>query len=764
MFDDTRSGRALRASHRRSHIALAAAAAAVLTLGLAAAPCAAADSGDSLEEIIVVAQRKSERLLDVGINVTSLSAEQLRTWRIEQAEDLASQIPNVNVKDNIPGAQSIITIRGVGLDDFSSTNNSTVGVYVDDVYLASFAENDFNFFDLDHLEVLKGPQGTLYGRNSTAGAINVISARPSLQGVAAAASAGYGNFQAFNAQGMLNIPLTEQLALRFSAKSVQQDKGYWSSNVLKRDLGEQNNLAGRVQALWTPLDALTVLLKFEGDRNRSSIGVGKFFGTVPRVAGAVCPDFAHPANCGDAFGYTDTGSDPFRGDWNHLTPYDVDQANTTLRVDADLAWAKLTSISGYIDFRRDFYTDADAAPTTQAEFDQHDQVKQFSQELRLTGTARGLDWLLGTYYSWDTVDTHTPGYLTDLFNTSVLITAHQRTQSEAAFGQVKWPLTERLSLTTGLRYTHESRSYAGGTTDTNPTGFSFLCAAVKACIFGTPGPAVLSYINDSIDDRNWSWRTGLDWKVDRDILLYTSIARGNKSGGFFNGITTNDFALAPYRPESLTDYEIGLKMQALQRTLQFGSSLFYYDYKDLQTQTFTNVGAVGLIKLGNVARARIYGADLDLTWLPLRGLTLRSGLGLLHTQLGSFMTVIGNAPATVPSGNHLPDAPTLSFNSQIGYEHPMASGWLASVQVGADHAGSVFKEALNVPYLSASAYWVFDARLAVGSADRTWDVAMWGRNLSDERYVVQATDNAIGMGYRVFNAPRTYGVSATYRF
>jgi iron complex outermembrane receptor protein len=723
-------------------------------------PAAAAD--EALDEIVVVAQRKSERLLDVGINVSSLSADQLRAARIEQATDLAGQIPNIDVKSNIPGAQSIITIRGVGLDDFSSTNNSTVGVYVDDIFLASFAEMDFNFFDLDHLEVLKGPQGTLYGRNSTAGAINVISAKPSTKGFESRMSAGYGHFRAPTAEGMLNIPVSDQLAVRLSVKSDHQDRGYWSSNVLRTDLGRQDNLLGRLQALWSATDALTVLLKFEGNRNRSSIGVGKFFGTVPKVPGASCPDFAHPGNCTDALGYTDVDPNPFRGDWNHPTPYDVDSTNTTMHLDADFGWSRLTSISGYINFRRHFYTDADAAPTVQAEFDQHDQVKQFSEELRLTGNYHGIDWLGGAYYSWDTVDTNTPGYLTNLFNTDVLITAHQKTRSIAGFGQVKWPIAQRLSLTTGLRYTSESRRYAGGTTDTNPNGFSFLCFALQACSLGAPGPTVLSFVDEGISDRNWSWRTGLDFKPNADTLLYASVAKGHKSGGFFNGITTNDFALAPYKPESLTDYEVGLKWAS--RTLQFGTSLFYYDYKDLQTQTFTNVGAVSLIKLGNVEDATIYGADIDLTWLAFQGLTVRTGLGLLHTKLGSFRTALATGPVTVPAGNRLPDAPTVSFNTQIGYEHRILPGWLGAVQASAAHSGSVFKEALNTPYLAADAYWLFDARLAIRTDTRAWEMALWGRNLSNKRYVMQATDNGIGMGYRVFNAPRTYGVTATYYF
>lgn len=262
----------------------------------------------------------------------------------------------------------------------------------------------------------------------------------------------------------------------------------------------------------------------------------------------------------------------------------------------------------------------------------------------------------GGYYSWDRVQTNTPGFLTDLFNTDVLITADQHTQTGALFGQAEWPITRQLTLTTGLRYTDESRSYVGGTTDTNPTGFSFLCAAVGACAFGAPGPHVLSFEDATIGDRNLSWRAALDLKPTDESLLYVSASRAEKSGGFFDGITTNSFALAPFKPEILTDYEAGAKAELFDRRLLAEASVFYYDYQDLQTQTFTSVGAVSLIKLGNVRHASLYGLDADMTWHAAPGLDLKAGLGLLHSSLGSLETQIGGTTVTIPAGNKLPDA------------------------------------------------------------------------------------------------------------
>ncbi len=732
--------------------------------GLATAPGAFARDGETtVGDVIITANKRDERMVDVGLAVVNVGAEQLRESRISTSEDLTGVVSNLDVKQNIPGAQAIVTVRGVGLNDFSSTNNSTVGVYVDDVFLASFAQMDFNFYDLDRVEVLKGPQGTLYGRNSTAGAINVISAAPSMAGNSGRIALTAGNYDLLEADGYVNLAASDTMALRFSGKVVNQGEGFWYSRVLNDDMGQRDVVLGRAQLLWAPDDSLTVRLKVEAERSRSELGVGKHFGTIPTGPGITCPNFSNPAVCVDQHGYSDTMSDEFAGDWNSRSPYEVDQWGATLRVDKDLGIGTLTSVTGYIDFSRGFYIDADAGPATDVEFDQNDDVRQFTQEVRLAGeTSGGVEWLVGAYYGWDRVETNSPGFLDSLFVTHVLITADQETTSASLFGQAKWPLSQRLSLITGLRYTSEQKDYVGGTTDTNPYGFSFLCFVAGACGFPpNPGTWVLSAQDDSISDQNWSWRLGLDFKPSDDVLIYAAVARGNKSGGFFNGVTTSSAALAPYRPEQLTDYEIGVKAQMFDRRLYLDASLFHYDYTDLQTQTFTNVGAVSLIKLSNIDEATVTGVDLSVTWQS-DGLTLRGNLGLLDTELGSFDTVIG-VPVTIPAGNRLPNAAEMTFSGSARYEWQVAEGVDLSIQGGAHYSGEVFKEALNTPFLSADAYWLFDARAAL-STDSGWELSVWGRNLGDERYVAQATDNGLGMGYRIFNAPRTFGVTLTKTF
>ena len=749
----------MRISHRARSlraILLAGAAAVLAPSGTALAQQqgqgAAGGSAPQVDEIIVTAERTKENILNVGANVTALSGKLLDQSRVANATDLATLIPNFEVKTNIPGAQQIITVRGVGLDDFSSSNNSSVGVYVDDIFLASFAEMDFTLYDLASVEVLKGPQGTLYGRNSTAGAINLISAPPRLGQFDGAATLGYGDYDTFQADGHVNLPVGDTLAIRLSGQTDQQGTGYWYSRTLGRDLGRQDVFHERLQVLYQPNDRFSAVLKVEGEENHSEIGVGKFFGTipVPGYAGA-CPNFGAPQNCVDVHGYTDTTSNPFQGDWNHLAPYNVDSLNTTLHVDGDLGWARLTSITGYIHFQREFYIDADASPYTDSEFDQHDHVDQFSQEVRLAGTTGGVEWLTGAYYSNDRLHSYTPGSLVDLAGLNAYIHSDQVTNSTAIYAQAKWPLTRDLTLVTGLRGTYEDRTYDGGTELFIP-GVS------------TPLPGATSAPVDGIHNANLSWHAGLNWKPTAATLVYVSAAESTKSGGFFNGITFSSAALAPYKPEHLTDYEAGVKTSLFGRLLQLDGSVFYYDYGDYQAQTFTNVGAVSLIKLSNIQHADVYGLDLGFTLRPLEGLSVRGGLGLLHSRLGAFPYITAGGGNVEPAGNTMPDAPSASFNALARYEHPVFRTLIGAVQFGAVYEGANFKEALNTPYLKSPASWVFDGRVSLASPGRHWEAAFWIKNMFDEQHPIQVTDDGDGDGYRMFNAPRTFGVTLSYHF
>ena len=711
-------------------------------------------ANDSANDIIVTAQKRAQNTLDVGINVSVVGDEELQSRRIGSVSEISGIAPNVSIKENVPGLLPIITIRGIGLNDFSATNNPSAGVYTDEVPLSSLALMNFDFFDVDRLEALKGPQGTLYGRNSTAGAINIFSTRPQLGELSGRVGGSFGNYQARDIDGAINLPLGENAALRVSAKGVFQEKGYWFNQLTNRDIGRRNVLLGRAQLRFKPSSGLDINLKVEAQRGRSELGQPSFFGQVP-VPGQSCP--GAPA-CSDFFGYRDTDGNAFTGSWSIDPYYNFNQLNFTGRVEADLGFATLTSVTAYIDFDRQWGIDTDATPLRQLDFYTADKVKQFSQELRLSGQTARVDWLVGGFFTRDHVLTSYDGRLQDLLNTTTFTSSDQVTKAYAIFANGEWKLGNRFSLITGLRYSSEQRSNVGSTMDlVSQPPASFLTLAP----FGTP-PITVASVNGRIKDNSLSWKLGINWKPADHTLIYLSASKGVKSGGFFAGVATNSGQLQPYKPESLYAYELGIKGRISDAGLSYSLSGFYYDYRNAQTFIRDVVGALPIQRLGNIDKAKSYGVDADLVLKPhpLPGLSATVGLGLLHTRLGTFAASGG----PVAAGNRLPDSPEFSFNTALSYEFGLSSSVNARFAVDGHYQSSTFRDALNDPIIASDGYWVWNGRVSV-LHENHWDLSAWAKNVFDKRYVTQGVNQAaFGFGYRVYGAPRTYGLSATYQF
>jgi len=350
------------------------------------------------------------------------------------------------------------------------------------------------------------------------------------------------------------------------------------------------------------------------------------------------------------------------------------------------------------------------------------------------------------------------GSLPALFRANTFTSWDQEAQSSALFGNLEYALSPSLSLVAGLRYTWEEKENLGYTDD-----LANICP--RSLLSGAPcgsGPVRLASIDAKISDRNWSWRLGLNWRPVDDILVYGSISQGVKSGGFFAGFATTSTALLPYRPETLVAYEAGIKGRVADAGVSWRASVFYYDYADMQTFIRDTSGPIPVQRLGNVDEATLYGLDLDLSYLPpaIDGLSLSLGLGLLETELGAFPSSGGIQPA----GAEAPNAPGVSFNVGAAYEFPIADDWSARLQTNGRYTGETWKDAQNLPILRADAYWVWDARAGVASADG-WDISLWVKNLADERYVTHAVSLlSLGFGSRVYGPPRSYGVSVSRAF
>jgi iron complex outermembrane receptor protein len=739
----------------------------LVLLGLMIASPLPATSADieegTLAEVVVTAQKREQSLLDVGIDISVVTGEDLARLRVDEIDDLSRHISNMNVKNTLGATNPVVTIRGVGLNDFNANSNPTAGVYVDEVFLTSTAMMGFQLFDMDRVEVLKGPQGTLYGRNTTAGAVSFITRKPTRE-FEAYARAGYADYQAFESEGAIGGPMGEAFAFRIAAKYEDQGTGFSKDRISGDDFGAADRFAWRAQLEWQPSETLSGTLNVHGGTDRSNSYGIEHFGTQDPVTFDVCQPILEgrvdPSSCVDFFGYSDTDGDPYKGDYDLLSRVDVESLGASLQVNADLGAVRLTSITGYESLERKQAEDFDGSPFRSVDSTWDANVDQYSQELRLSSSGSAINWLAGVFYSYDQVDTGGGNRFdsSDLFFTILSTDWRQRTQSAAAFGHVEWPLSDALSLVTGLRYTWEEKEFVGGTTDLNPTGSS--CILDPGCVPGFVGPFALTSTDDRIEETELSGTIGLNYKPSESWLVYGSVGKGFKSGGYFGGITFSNAELAPFDPEKLIAYESGFKARLAGDTLQLSGAAFYYDYQDIQTFVQVSTGGISVLKLDNVDEAEVYGVDFDLAWRPARGLDLRAGVGYVHTKLGAFVSELGPQGA----GKQLPNAPQWTFEGMASYEWPVGTQYSMSVGVDASYTDSVFKEALNFGYLAAPSYWLTNARVAFGAADTHWELAAWAHNLGEEEYIVDAFDNGVGNGIRLFGEPRTYGVTFTYRW
>jgi iron complex outermembrane receptor protein len=712
-------------------------------------------SSGSMEEIVVTAQKRQQSLLDVGISISVANEEAIRDQRITGVTDISMFTPNANVKETVPGLMPIITVRGVGLNDFNAANNPTTGVYVDEVSLSSLALLSSDFFDLERMEVLKGPQGTLYGRNSTAGALNIVTAKPNLSGFDARFSGSVGDYNLLEVDGMVNAALSDSAALRVAFKKIDQGEGYWENRTSGDDVGQRDVTMLRTQLLWEASDNAEILFKLEKLRGRSELGSAEFFGVVPTAAEANCPG---KPGCANFLGYSDVDSDPYKGDWSIDPDYDLNETIATIKAEVDLDFATLTSVTGYIDFDRSYVSDVDASPMRILDFTNTDDVRQLSQEIRLAGETEQIVWQAGLFYSRDEVKTTYSGELQALLNTTTFTGAKLDANSKALFINVEWSLAEDWTLITGLRATKEEKSMVGSTID--------LVTELPASFFSmTPfgaGPVTLASVDDSISDTSVDWKVGLNWSLADSTLMYMSASRGTKSGGFFTGVAAMNSQLIPYDKETLTAYELGIKGSLSEYGLSYDGSLFYYDYDDIQTYKSDNTGAVPVNRLSNVEGATIYGADLQLRWrsASVDGLSVVAGLGFLNTELESFTS----QGTVIPKGNEQPEAPDFSGNIGIRYAFSVSEKVSGQFAVDGQYQSEVFHNAINTPLLASDAYNVVNARMQFYFS-RDVELSIWGKNLADKVYVTQAGGGlALGNGFRVYGAPRTYGVTVTKFF
>jgi iron complex outermembrane receptor protein len=722
----------------------------------------ALDTSDQIEEIFVSARRRGEeRLQDVPIAVSVLSEEALRKANIVDLAEVAARTPSFTFGQQI-GNQHEVVIRGIGtLRLTGSAAEPSVGLFIDEVYVGRRGTATPPLFDLERVEVVRGPQGTLYGKNVVGGAVNLITAKPNRE-ASARVSAAYGQFDVFGGRdswegsGYITGGLGGAGAGRL-AVYYRNHEGYSRSTLFNEQLDDQDNYALRGSLAFEPSEALDIHVTADFSHNKSN-------GQSRRAV----DDLSIPG-VGVVVGSGTLRSNVRESDapWDQWE--DQDTAGLTARLDYRLSGGPmLTYLSAvrYGDFSGRYSLVGTRSPPslTDAANGQHEKYVGITQDLRLSSAADThgpLRWVAGLYFlreDTDILDNSIattalsalgPGTVGDILDGEFIYDQENITQSSAVYGELTWSVTERLSLTVGGRYTYDDKEYRNRSEclDFGAQPNFIFCVAPLGAEFWN--------IRTSKDWSELTPKASLDWQASDDALLYVSAARGFKGGGWQGKPGTAAAALLPYDPEIAWTYEAGAKTDWADGRVRANVAIFHTDFDDLQVEQLDDAGLTLIID--NAASATIDGVELELLFRPWSALQLWLSGSYLDSEYEDFIDSAGNDL----SGNQLARTPEYMFAGGVDYNVALTSVLTLDARVEYQWQDDMPWLVENTVY--EESYGLLDARIALGSRNVGWEVALFGKNLTDELYRVDAIP-FLGDVFSRFGPPRSYGVQFTQSF
>ena len=664
---------------------------------------AASNDDGSLGTIVVTAQRREETLGDVPVSVSVLNNESLETTGVTGLSNITVGVPSLSA-ENINGYLGL-HLRGVGSNGNGPGFENPVALYIDGVYLGNQTVGLLEFNNVERIEVLKGPQGTLFGRNATGGLVHIITEDPN-SNTDIRARLSYGNRDAVAGDLYLSTPLGDDLAMDFAVRGSRHD-GYGTNQFDGRDsYNLDHDMSLRSKMVYRPGVFKFTLIGDYYDRQSRYNSLTLYEGTRP-APGA--PVVTYPDRW-------DTNS-------NVIPLLKASGWGVSFKGEADLGGVQVSNLTAYREatYFNSFDYDGTPLPITSVEINQDDE--QFSNELQFSSSGDGpLQWVAGLYYY------HSEGaavpITVNLFDSAVIIniTGLQKADSYSPYAQLTYALSDQFNLTLGGRYTWEKRTLVAAT-------------------------------NQSTTFKDPSFRVALDYKPTPDTLLYVSANRGVKSGGF----NVTDPVASIYRPEELTAYEFGQKAELFGRTVRLSSAFFYYDYKDLQTQVALAAGT----GFSN-GDAEMYGWEVEATARVTPDFTLSGGFNLLHSEFTNYPNALigtpgGGVPVTIGdvSGNNLPYAPEFTFNLNANYTIDLGEGELA-LNGAYLHSSSAFHEADNV--LREPAYDLFNASAKYTLPGGHYFVRGFINNITNEPIRGNALTIPSGQQIQLMRAPRTFGL------
>jgi iron complex outermembrane receptor protein len=733
-----------------------------------------------IEEVVVTAQRREQNIQDVGIAVTPLDERALQNLNITTATDIVKAVPNLRM-NAYSSAQVVFNIRGVAQNDYGDQQEPPVAVYQDDSYSSTINLASFPVFDLARVETLRGPQGTLFGRNATGGAIQFISNAPTdeFEGYA---NLTYGSFSQVIAEGAISGPFTDNMQGRLAFISNQDDG--WMESIVSGvpDRGGNDHYALRGRIAWQPGDAtdVDVIVRYLEADGETQAGIYSHEPACPN--GNFQGEFTDPDEIceywswnTDVFeGSTGTGfeddsiipsrgGDPYKTAETEPSYVDREVFGAQIRLVTDIGPGTLTSITDYQTSDK-FYTEGgDASPDDGVFFFQGADLDQVSQEFRYAWTAGGHEVVVGLF-GMNVDGDYIGKFASRFYGYDPDVSFTQETTSFAAFIQDEWSFAERWKLTGGLRYWDDSRegTYFGNAPAIPDFGFGEVTIIFSPeQIFPLGSSVSTSDTDQSFDDI--TARLQLDYRPNDDLLWYLSYNRGSKSGGFsFSTGTPFDGNQLPflegmvYQPETLNAYELGMKSNLADGTMMLNLAAFYYDYEDYQA--FAQLGPIQTIVNQD---AEAMGLEVELNAQPTERLYLQLGASMMDSKVKDILL-----PDLESIVDHdMPQAPPFAANALARYEFPVGPG-SASIQGDVYYTDDFCFSALCAPVEQEDSYTVANARISYAAGDGRWEVAAFVNNLLEEEYRVYAFDSSLfaGVVAGVYARPRTYGVTASFRF
>jgi iron complex outermembrane receptor protein len=706
-----------------------------------------------MEEVTVTAQKREESVQAVGIAISAFSGDQMEALGWDNAQQVTAMAPGVSTIQPNGEANYALAIRGVASSDFTTNVESPVALYLDEVYISQMSGAGFMLYDMERVEILRGPQGTLFGRNATGGLAHYVSKKPT-QEFEGYVKGTVGDYDQYKVEGAISGGLTDTISARFSG-SYHENDGYVRNRYTDDMLNNADDQAYRLHVLFTPTEDLSLLLTARHAEQDIDTG---FFENVSSIrSGELTPDEFNPV-----LEYIDNDGDVYAGDYDRTGFNDLETNGYTATLKWSFGDINLTSITDYSEVERHYIEDSDASPAPVFSFFLNTDAEQFSQEIRLDGEINKLKWVAGLYYLDLDIDDNN-GAVTDPFvgpaetpgAEAGLVNPYTRQlKSYSAFGQLEYAINEQWTVIAGIRGIRDENDFEYSTDYAefvDPNARKFDSSGNLANRF-----PLATYEGDR-EDTDWSGRLQLNWTPFDDLLVYGSWNRGVRGGGYNAPI----FPLTPpldyvdevmtYDPEQLDAYEVGFKSTVLDGAARINGAAYYYDYQDYQAFYI-----VGIDTITFNTDAESSGGELEIIVSPLEGLDLL--LGASYNDIDVELPT-GDVPSV--------QSPEWTYNALARFEWDAFGGAIA-IQVDAHYRDKHYFALTMLETVEEDGYTVSNASLTYTSPGGDWQLSSFIHNLTDEEYLVQTFDlsgpDVFGMTEQYYGRPRWWGVSLRYNW